>query len=70
MSHQLFEYFKILMILEFLFQALSTMQVSKSTTFSSDLMLDRLEMLMDEMFLIKFLMNNIFSSLSLVIEHF
>ena len=70
MSYQLFKYFEILTILEFLSQALSTIQASRSTMFSNDLMLNRLEMLMDEIFLIKSLMNNISSSLPLVIECF
>ena len=39
-------------------------------TFSNDLILEKLEMLMDKIFLIKSLMNNISSSLPLVIEHF
>ena len=70
MSHQLFECFKILIILEFLSQALSTMQASKSIIFSNDLMLDRLEVLMNKMFLIKSLINDISSSLFLAIECF
>ena len=70
MFHQPFECFEILTILEFLSQALLTMQTSKFMMFSSDLISDRLEVLMDEIFLIKSLMNNISSLLPLVIECF
>jgi len=66
--HQYFKCFKILTILEFLFQALSMIQVNKFTTFSRDLVLDRLEMLMEEMSLIKSLMNNFSFLLPLLME--
>jgi len=67
--HQLFEYLKILTILEFLFQVFSKIQANKLTIFSRDLISDRLKTLMKKMSLIKSLINDISFSLSLLIEH-
>jgi len=67
-SHQLFKCLEILIILKFLFQALSMVLANKMMTFSRDLVLDSLEVLMNEMSLIKSLMNDFSSLLSLTIE--
>ena len=67
-SHQLFECLEILMILEFLSQAYSTVLVNNSTIFFRTMVSDRLEVLMNTISLIKFLMNDFSSLLSLVID--
>ena len=67
-SHQLFKCLKILIILEFLSQALLAIQVNESTMFSRDLVSDKLEVSIEEMFFIKSLMNDFSFSLSLLIE--
>ena len=56
------------MILEFLSQAYSTVLVNNSTIFFRTMVSDRLEVLMDTISLIKFLMNDFSSLLSLVID--
>jgi len=58
------------MIFDFFFQALLMAIENESMIFSSDLMSDKLEVLIVEMFLIISLMNDFSSVLSLAIEYF
>ena len=69
-SYQLFECLEILTIFEFFSQALSMVVVKELTVFSSDLMLVRIEVLIDMMLLIKSLMNTFPSALPLAIVCF
>ena len=67
-SYQLFKCFEILMILKFLSQVHLTVLANNSITFSRAIVSDRLEVSMDEISLIKSLINNFSFSLLLVID--
>ena len=68
-SHQFFKYLEILIILEFLSQAYSTVLANNSMTFSRAMMSDKLKVSIDEISLIKFLMNDFSFLLSLVMDY-
>ena len=67
-SHQLLECFEMLMILEFFSQDLSMTLMNESMAFSNKHISDILEVSMNEIFLIRFLMNDFSSLLSLEID--